>query len=281
MIGCTNRNVLTIEPKGGLCNRMRSLDGAMALAADTGLALRVVWNLDETLGCPLEALFRTVPGVAQVDTRTGWRPQQYDLIWLRRHLPIPGSDAIFLPADVERMLASGQDFTALRQLHRPYIRTGKRVHRSYGPTHLFVLVPLLLAEVERLSRDLRDRVGVHIRHGDHKPGVRFSPTASFVARIEELVAADPSTRIFLATDDPDAEAILHSVFPGRILIRKKTRRDRGNRRAVKEAAIDLYCLARTKFILGTEASSFSRMAAELGGQPLEFVTSRTDETLEW
>lgn len=281
MSGSAKRGVLTIEPRGGLCNRMRSIDGAVALAADTGLSLRIAWRVDQSLGSPMEALFRPLPVAAEIVTQAGWRPGQYDLVWLRRRLPIPGRGAVLLPADVERMLAAGTDFRSLADRHRPYIRTGKRVHRSFGPKRLFALAPPLAAEVERLAPELGQRIGLHIRHGDHAPGRRFSPTEHFVRRIEALIAADRKTQFFLATDDPEAEMVLLDAFPGRIIVLEKGSRDRGDQRAIEEAAIDLYCLARTKRILGTEASSFSRMAAELGGQPLDLVTSRAGEALAW
>ncbi|MEM6942500.1 MAG: hypothetical protein AAF416_16440 [Pseudomonadota bacterium] len=274
-------NTLTVEPRGGLCNRMRAMDGAIALAADTGMAVRIVWKIDQSLGCPLDTLFEPIPGVAKVEQRRAFIMRRRDLVWFRRRLPLPCHDAIYLEDDIERLIADNHDFTALSRQQAPYIRTGKRIHRPFGPARLFRLQPPLLAEVERREPDLRAGIGVHIRHGDHRPGNRFSPTALFAQRMAEILRDDPQTSFFLATDDAEAERQLTAEFRGRISVREKSSRNRSVASAIEDAAIDLYCLARTRRLLGTTASSFSRMAAELGGQPLDFVTSRTDEPLVW
>lgn len=273
--------VLVIEPRGGLCNRMRSIDGAAALVADTGMTLHIVWTIDQGLGCPLDALFEPVPGVSRVTQRRRFVFRRRDLVWLRRHAPFGRRQIIYLPRDVERLLAEDHDFTTMDLEHGVYIRTGKRIHRSLGPAQLFRLQPSLRAEVDRFAPHLQRCIGVHIRHTDHRPGSTFSPTSLFAARIEELLRSDRDRKFFLCTDDEAAERDLLNAFPRRILLREKGSRNRSTARAIADAAIDLYCLSRTQRVLGTTASSFSRMATELGGQPLELVSSRDQEPLQW
>lgn len=49
--------MLTIECLGGLGNRMRALDSAIALARALGYPITMVWNMDASLGCRFNDLF--------------------------------------------------------------------------------------------------------------------------------------------------------------------------------------------------------------------------------
>lgn len=49
--------MLTIVPEGGLCNRMRTIASAYALAQNTNRRLRVIWVVNDQLGADYKDLF--------------------------------------------------------------------------------------------------------------------------------------------------------------------------------------------------------------------------------
>lgn len=54
----------SLVPVGGLCNRMRAMDAALALHRVTGVPLRVYWESNALLNCPFHRLSGGSPGRA-------------------------------------------------------------------------------------------------------------------------------------------------------------------------------------------------------------------------
>ena len=55
--------MIVIEPTGGLCNRMRAVDSAMALAVHLNRSLHVVWVMNDKLNCRFDDLFSVPSGI--------------------------------------------------------------------------------------------------------------------------------------------------------------------------------------------------------------------------
>ena len=49
--------MIIIQPSGGLCNRIRSINSAATLARKKGVPLKVLWLNAPELNCPFEELF--------------------------------------------------------------------------------------------------------------------------------------------------------------------------------------------------------------------------------
>jgi hypothetical protein len=84
----------------------------------------------------------------------------------------------------------------------------------------------------------------------------------------ELVA-EPRTNFFVATDCAATEERFRERYRETVIVNREKRfvpsvrgRPKENQR---DAVIDMFALARTRRILGNNASSFSRMAADIGG----------------
>jgi hypothetical protein len=71
--------------------------------------------------------------------------------------------------------------------------------------------------------------------------------------------------------------MITDLIPGRVTIYRKRSYDRESVSSIEDAVIDIFCLAKAKKILGSAGSSFSEMAAELGGIPLEIVAESGSE----
>jgi hypothetical protein len=136
-------------------------------------------------------------------------------------------------------------------------------------------VPSIRARVESLASAFGPHtIGVHIRRGDALGGPRAalfrrSSDAAFLARMDAELVAEPRTNFFLATDSPATEERFREQYREAVIVNSDKRfvpsvrgQPKDNQR---DAVIDMFALARTRKILGNNASSFSRMAADIGG----------------
>lgn len=258
--------MITLEATNGLCNRLRAIDGALALARAVSTGLRIVWARTEACGAPFAALFEPLPGASVVE-RSLWGNRL-----LRRVELFSGRHTrVIRDAEMGQLLASGYDFTRIAGEPSTFIQTYARFFPSPRPFAGFVPVASLAAEIDRLASSFAaPMLGIHIRRTDNARAIERSPTADFVERMQREVAANPGTRFFLATDSPEVQAELRQAFPGRVVTRARCF-ERTSTAGIRDAVADLYCLARTRRIIGSYFSSFSQTAAEIGGVPLEVV----------
>jgi hypothetical protein len=136
-------------------------------------------------------------------------------------------------------------------------------------------VPPIRAKVESLAATFGSHtVGVHIRRGDAWGGPRASQfrrssDAAFFACMDAELVAEPSTKFFLATDCAETEERFRERYREAVIVNRDKRFVPSVRGQPKEnqrdAVIDMFALACTRKILGNNASSFSRMAADIGG----------------
>jgi hypothetical protein len=142
-------------------------------------------------------------------------------------------------------------------------------------------VPSIRAKVEKLAAAFGPHtVGVHIRRGDHlagsrRSGLRRSSDAAFFARMDAELAAEPSSNFFLATDCAATEERFREQYREAVIVNRDKRfvpsvirQSKDNQR---DAVIDMFVLARTRKILGSNYSSFSSMAADIGGIEVQNV----------
>lgn len=142
-------------------------------------------------------------------------------------------------------------------------------------------VPSIRAKVESLAATCGPHiVGVHVRRGDawdspRAYGFRRSSDAAFFARMEAELAAEPRTNFFLATDSAATEERFRERHPNAVIVNPDKefvpsvpRQPKANQR---DAVIDMFALARTRKILGNNYSSFSKMAAAIGGIEIQRV----------
>lgn len=91
--------------------------------------------------------------------------------------------------------------------------------------------------------------------------------------MEIEIAKDSNVKFYIATDD---DAVKHEMirrFPQRIITQfEKSERD--SLEGMEFAVNDLYCLSKTKKIIGSLYSSYSHIASELGGIPIEYATKK-------
>lgn len=254
---------LLLQTQGGMCNRLRALVSGICWAEDLSCGLVVRWPYDPRFLCRFEDLFEigSLPSFVSVTTcplKSAIRcksPTEMDLLvrgTIERNMPFlsMASYSHFHESDPERWIRH------LRAL-RPTRDVAERVNT-------------------RLGLQTQSRVGVHVRafaseipsmRPEDRPNFEQSPLSAFLVRMKR---EDPGTLFVVATNDDDVQSDLEREIPGRCLFPCRIR-DSGCREGMKEALVDLLCLARCHRILGTYWSSFTELAADYGGAEMEIV----------
>jgi len=111
-------------------------------------------------------------------------------------------------------------------------------------------------------------IGVHIRRTDHRLAKTVSTTAKFVTRMKQEVLKNPNVCFFVSTDDVKEQEALQKVFDKKIVSQPQKVLNRDTWDGIHCSIIDVLCLSKTKYILGSNASVFSKFAAEYGSKDL-------------
>lgn len=144
---------------------------------------------------------------------------------------------------------------------------------DYPPALTGVLRPRpdLQARIDRLAGAFPPHiVGVHVRRTDHTAAMSRSTPEKFRRAMEEEIRRAPDVRFYLSTDDERLKRDWLAAWPRRI-VAQPTAAGRDSLAGMREAVVDLWCLAATRKVLGSFHSSFSDTAAEIGGIPLATI----------
>ena len=282
---------LIVRPRGGLGNRMRMITSFQMLASYSGRVFELCWApsagwSEEDLGDLFENDFPRV----SLDEFERYSQDGLDLhnavqilghsnerTWEWREGS--GMHQVFDLAAFPLVTYSGHKQwewlvdPATRARLSPNLKSDYQASlKEWSP------VSSIRAEVERLAASFGPHtVGVHIRRGDAwtdakgrpRAEYRRSTDAAFIARMDAELAAEPRTNFFLATDCAATEERFCERYGEIVIVNCNKRfvpsvpkRPKDNQR---DAVIDMFALARTRKILGNNRSSFSKMAAGIGG----------------
>lgn len=256
--------MITAIPEGGLCNRMRVIASARLLAKAAGTGLLVKWYRTPDLNCSFADLFMPSP-LFQVDeadqmnklskavARVGEKAARLSgRAWLGAAETAPGK----FDADAAASLARSSDLT---------IRTNSRLMVEEGMYQCFQPSALIESMLLPYQTRLRHSVGVHIRRADNVQAIEFSPLSQFLNLMRQELERDPDTHFFVATDSKETFAEVKSEFGERVFEHAKASYERDDPAAIKDAAVDLYALSRTRRLIGSYWSSFTDTAWEISG----------------
>lgn len=246
---------LIIEPVGGLANRLRALFSAEILAERLDARLDIAWDHEDPIcACRVEALFEGLSGVPLSVCR---EPGVHSLgsVSSGRYNWPPGErvPAVHIRTSETFRLAS-MPLAEFTEQWRARLRDLKpRPHVA-----------------ERVLSIPHDAIGLHIRRTDHWRATRYSPLRLFIDQIERHLAEEPAACFYLASDSAQVHALVRERFGDRVVCYPKRDYHRTTQEGIEDGLVDLLCLARTRRIYGCYMSSFSDMAADLGGT--EYVT---------
>ena len=272
---------LLFVPSGGLANRMRAIASAYTLTQQTDSDLQVVWFQDWALHAPFRSIFEETPLVA-VREATLVDHLIYDRARKKN---------FFLPALPQRMLfqrhIKEQDVTPLKKQSFDFEQwaRGKRCYMScyqvFGsfPDNLYSQLFHPVKEVMGVVDSYRSQfnshtIGLHIRRTDNAESIAKSPTELFINKVREEIDQHDDAKVFLATDSTEVKKEFIAAFGTRI-ITPQEEACRDSISGIRGGVIDLWTLASTQKIYGSAGSSFSPMAASIGGVQLEIMNVQT------
>lgn len=263
---------LMLVPIGGLANRMMAITSTLRLCLRHGIRLRIVWFRDWGMGAKFHDLFRLSPeteGVEVIDAQ--WyhyiydRPRQRNL-WLPYLYQRGAFDVRMYERDLYR---EGIDRSVANWLGGVEL-SSYLVYWAEIPGYECMLQSIQPTDAMNQLIDTRTHgfgshtVGIHIRRTDNLRSIRHSPSEWFIRQMEAELEADPSVKFYLASDSMAEKEQLARRF-GDCLITVWKETDRSSRQGIADALVELYALSKTGKIYGSAYSTYSILAARLGG----------------
>lgn len=257
--------MIIIQPSGGLCNRIRSINSAATLARKKGVPLKVLWLNAPELNCPFESLFQPTDEFELINIYSLKSPKKL-FLQLSAKQRLNNEDILNNKTGVT---LNGEFYESLPD--SVYIFTWEQFYPTED-YHLFRPTPEIQAKIDAVTDTFASHmIGVHIRRTDNVSAIGKSGTDAFIRAMEEEIALDPEVKFFLATDEREEEAILREHFGARIISNEQRVLARDSIEGMHDAMIDLYALAATDKILGSFWSSFTDVAAQMHGIPKVIV----------
>lgn len=272
MISPTSKRFVVV-PQGGLGNRMRVIRSAYELARSGYGDVHVAFARNNECYCRFEDVFGEINP-----------PLQNFRIAPAKWIDAPSSIRnLHLPGAV-RTLYYDLQLNGFASFHREKIMTlSAHARKVYIATcyeffdtklemsSLFTPSAAVKTAVEAATRRFGDRmVGIHIRTTDNAPAIKQSPYSLFEKTAREELEIHPETNFFLATDSIEVKHRFVSAF-GRHVITSESELSRSSIGGMVAAAADMFALSRCNVIYGSHYSSFSEIAAELGGKQVKVL----------
>ena len=135
-----------------------------------------------------------------------------------------------------------------------------------GNYDFFKPIPAIQKQIDLIVQSFnKHTIGVHIRRTDQVLSIRYSPTPVFIKEMQQAIVSNPDTLFYVASDDLEEVKNLQSIFGEKIITQASTHFDRQTEEGMQSAVVDLFCLSKTQRIIGSFRSTFSDVAAKMGG----------------
>jgi len=269
-------NQLTFVPDGGLCNRIHAVSSAICFAKKHDLRLTVIWFKDRGMGAGFHDLFTLLPAVKNVLIKDA-----SFIDFFKYAKPIKSN--FFLPKLYQRL-----KFDTIYFWYKEQISVEKWYHSNAGVSKFYLChcykfhdnceFSNLFYPIDSIQKKIGEQlnllspytIGIHIRRTDITASIKHSPLSAFIEKIQQEIAINPDANFYVASDSQEEKNKLISTV-GRRIITIENNLKRNTKNGVVDALVELYMLASTKKIFGSYQSTYSIMASEIKGIPLEIV----------
>jgi hypothetical protein len=273
---------LIIRPLGGLANRMRVIETAMAFAANHSAEVIILWEKSNILNAYYEQCFESLPNVKIINIDCSGNNFFFRLkrkIINRLFLWI--GNFIF---DIRLYDSTIKNYLNDDRTPKPeeifFTRVAETNNKVYFET-CYEFVSVSQSSPVIIKQSIRERainflkpygrfIGVHIRRTDSLEAIENSPIELFIERMDALIRQSSSVKFYISTDSEEVLNNLKNIYNEKVFT-ATYERTRHTAEGIISALVDLYCLSKSEMILGSFYSSFSQMAAKTGNVPLEIV----------
>lgn len=274
--------MIYIEPCAGLGNRFIGLACAYYAAKELKQRLTVVWKREPVMGADSNSLIRLPADIKIVDIdQMGYKQGilsqvrgDATLATLKAkcgiNLTCDDVAALYLKGGFENVAA------LIGKFDNVYIKATNPFYdlsKVDMPLKFITPSPVINQRVvETMGKKSEEYVGVHIRRTDHAEAIANSPLELFIEKMKECINENAAVKFYVASDDNTVMEELMGIFGDRIVTLKDKCLDRDSVKGICDAYAEMLCLSRCKKIMGSFNSTFSSMAATIGGIPLEVVS---------
>jgi len=271
--------MIIIEPFGGLANRIRVIASGLWLSNQTTQQLELLWNKNSELNCDFNKLFLPIDNLKISKKKVLYHyvkaTNQSSIIkriTARLLNKFAGIDYCIKESDFSKFIWNNKlDILKITVKNKNvYFQTCEEFGDNINEFSKFVptneIQEIIYKQVQFFNKNT---IGIHIRRSDHETSVINSPIELFVEKIKDELKDNNDANFFLATDDFETENTLKNLF-GNAIITYKKELNRNLQKGIQDAVVDLFCLAKTKYIYGSYWSSFSDIAARIGG--IKYIT---------
>lgn len=265
-------NEIHLIPTAGLCNRLRAIASAVFISKQLHLPLTVYWNRYEGLNAQFSQLFNPIDSShATLVESESWRMHiNRTKDFLLRRIFLTDYRQVIYNFNLQN---KGDIF--------PLIHTDKNgkllliscysMSETFDMHQLFKPRQELQQQIDSITKSFdKYTIGVHIRRTDNKLSISDSPIEGFVKLLQDEISKEPHTNFYLATDDDAVKLQLKDIFKDRLLCLHNTT-SRNSLEGMQFAVVELFTLAKTCRIIGSNYSSYSQTAALLGNIPLTYA----------
>lgn len=274
--------MIIVEPCAGLGNRFIALASAYHAARQTGRKMTVIWKQESVLGAPMEELFELPDNVKVEEIKEyGYKAGLFGQIkgnFIKKRYRKKASK--FMECDEIMELYNRKSTAGVKELVEAnksvYIKATNPFWNIFETDRAFDFITpkehILKTRDEVLKKAFGKRIiGVHIRRTDHIEAIENSPLELFTQKMKDEISDFADTYFYLATDDKSVEKELKEIFGYRIITFDDKSLDRNSVSGIKDAYVEMLCLAAGEKIYGSFNSTFSLMSAKFGNIPLEVV----------
>jgi hypothetical protein len=261
-------------PQGGFANRLRAMASAYAFAKQTNRILIVKWrkepkhmegisNIEQIFqkNDSLYISFDSLSPQQQISLERKWKKFT---ISAKREDVYDGAKELSDSNDNIINIVSGATFKPFGLEDKTYI---KNIQEFYRRLKLNENLENKVEAFKNSHFDAPAMVGVHYRSfttGDADFGGTKDMTPIFVRTIKDIIAKNPATKFFLATDSKEIKELLRSELGSdHIVTFSLGEVNRNSLSGLIDAVTEWYLLTKTDYIVGTYQSSFSDEAAHL------------------
>ncbi len=279
---------LYIEPCAGLGNRMLALASAYRISYENQSKLTIIWKKEGPCYVSFSRLFQPLPSANRVIeiVEMPLKQQPVQTVWgnLLKYYCRQGT--YFISSERVDSLCQQSSSKGGLQLF-PQL-----AHEMKGHKAVYIKATRELCELKtedfrflKPSKDVEERgyhiwsqinpntIGVHIRRTDHSASIEKSKTEDFIRVMDEIIRSDPNVRFYIASDDDGVLQQMIHYYGRRCICYQSRTADRQSETGMIDAAVELYALSKCNKILGSYSSTFSKMAALIGGIENQVITS--------
>lgn len=264
-------NQVHLIPTAGLCNRMRSIASAVHIAKKLNRPLRIFWNQYEGLNAKFSDLFQPIPVEKTfVEDTQKWKYRiNYRKDYLLRRIFLMNYTQVLYNISVQN---EKNIFSKIKDKRGDLLLISCfDMSEMYPLRQIFIPTPEIQGMIDEMTRQFTNHtIGIHIRRTDNTMSIRESPISSFVEFMEREIEKDAKVTFYIASDDKEVKEFMQNKFSHRVLF-SNIELSRSSLLGMKMAVSELFALSKTTKILGSYYSSYSQIAAELGGIPIQYV----------